>query len=109
MREDELAGGLPGAIAVVEEEGTPVLRLTGEIDSEVVAAYDDSGRRPGPSAAVIDASAVTFLDARGLRFLVGQSRAARGAGRSLVLRRPARIVARVIDLAGVRACFTIAL
>ena len=98
----------PGAIAVVEEDGVRVLRLTGEIDSQVVAAYD------GPAvlsagAAVIDASAVTFLDCRGLGFLVRQTGAARRAGGRPVLRRPTRIVRRVIDIAGAGSCFTITL
>jgi anti-anti-sigma factor len=95
---------LPGAIAVVDENGVPVIRLTGEIDAQVVAAWDDA-----PSAAVIDASGVTFLDCRGLGFLIRQARAARGAGAQPVLRRPTRIVRRVIDLAGAGACFTITL
>ena len=33
---------LPGAISLVDEEGVPVLRLCGEIDSTVVAAYEDA-------------------------------------------------------------------
>lgn len=102
---------LPGAIAVVEEDGEPVIRLTGEIDSQVVAAFDDGGLPDGAAAspAVIDASAVTFLDARGLGFLVRQTRAARRAGRQPELRRPTRVVRRVIELAGAKACFTITL
>lgn len=101
-------GRTAGAIAVVDEDGVPVLRLCGEIDEAVVAAYD--GVVPtGRPAAVIDASAVTFLDGRGLRFLLRSTQATSSGGVRPVLRRPARVVRRVIDLAGVRTCFTIGL
>jgi anti-anti-sigma factor len=100
----------PGAIAVVEEDGVRVLRLSGEIDSQVVAAYDGPAAPVLPAgAAVIDASAVTFLDCRGLGFLVRQTGAARRAGGRPVLRRPTRIVQRVIEMTGAGGCFTITL
>jgi anti-anti-sigma factor len=90
-----------GSIAVVEERGVAVLRLSGEIDSLVVAAYRD--RTPSP--AVMDASEVTFLDCRGLALLVRLADAARRRGARPVLRRPARVVRRVIDLAGAEGRF----
>jgi anti-anti-sigma factor len=95
---------LPGSIAVVEEGGVRVLRLSGEIDSVVVAAYDGAT----PSPAVIDASGVTFLDCRGLRLLVRLAHDARDRGARPVLRRPARAVRRVLDLAGAEGQFTVA-
>lgn len=100
-----------GAIDVVEEDGVPVLWLRGEIDSLTVCRFDRRAVAPGRVAAapsVIDASAVTFLDGRGLRFLLRQTRAARRAGTQPVLRRPARVVRRVIDVAGAEGLFTIA-
>jgi anti-anti-sigma factor len=97
-----------GTIAVVEENGVPVIRLSGEIDETVVAAYVDV-ERPGPQAAVIDASGVTFLDGRGLRFLLCSTEVTRSGGVRPVLRRPARVVRRLVDLAGVRGCFSITL
>jgi anti-anti-sigma factor len=97
---------LPGAISLVDEEGVPVLRLCGEIDSTVVEAYEDA--TPG-QAAVVDASRVTFLDCRGLGLLVRRTQDARRAGQQPVLRRPARIVRRVVDIAGAGGLFAIAL
>jgi anti-anti-sigma factor len=94
---------LPGEIAIVEEGGVAIARLRGDIDSVVVAAYD----RREPFPAVIDASGVTFLDCRGLSFLIRQTRATRRTGRRPQLRRPPRIVRRVIDLAEVRDLFTV--
>lgn len=110
--EDADAYERPGVIAIVEEGGERIIQLSGEIDSLVVAAYEES-----PSAQadrfsppnVIDASAVTFLDGRGLRFLVGRTRASRCAGGRPVLRRPARVVRRVVDVAGAAHLFTITL
>jgi anti-anti-sigma factor len=95
---------LPGSIAVVDEDGVRVLLLRGEIDSCVVDAY--GGAAPPP--AVIDASGVTFLDCRGLGLLVRLADAARDRGARPVLRRPARVVRRVIDLAGAEGRFTVA-
>jgi anti-anti-sigma factor len=99
-----------GMIAIVEEGGVRVIRLSGEIDSQVVATYEESPTaltdRVHP-ADVIDASAVTFLDGRGLRFLVRRTGASRRAGGRPVLRRPARIVRRVVDIAGAADLFTI--
>jgi anti-anti-sigma factor len=99
-----------GAIAIVEEGGERVIRLSGEIDSQVVADYEESQTamtdrfRP---ANVIDASAVTFLDGRGLRFLIRRTRASRCAGGRPVLRHPARVVRRIVDMAGAADLFTI--
>lgn len=95
-----------GSIAVEEECGVAVLRLRGEIDGTTVAAFD-RGPRSGTAPAVIDASAVTFLDCRGLRFLVRQTATARGCGRAPALRRPTRVVRRVLDVTGTGGLFTI--
>ncbi len=96
-----------GHIAVVDEDGIPVLSLHGEIDSAVVAAYDDASPSPHAIPAVIDASDVTFLDCRGLRLLVRETRAGRASGRRPVLRCPTRVVRRVIGATGTQELFTI--
>ena len=95
-----------GFIAVEEEGGVAVLRLRGEIDQVAVAAYDRA-HGAGTAPAVIDTSAVTFLDCRGLRFLVRQGAAARQAGCAPALRRPPRVVRRVLDVTGAQDLFTI--
>jgi anti-anti-sigma factor len=96
-----------GTIAVEQENGLPVLRLTGEIDEEAVAAYDRAHAVSGTAPAVIDTAAVTFLDCRGLRFLLRQGEAARRAGRTPALRRPPRVVCRVLGATGTEDRFTI--
>jgi anti-anti-sigma factor len=102
------AADLCGTITVVEDGGELVVRLTGEIDSLVVAAQGGAATSAGALVpAVVDASAVTFLDGRGLRLLVRLAEGARRAGRPLVLRRPTRPVRRVLEVAGVAALFTV--
>lgn len=102
------ADDLPaGTINVEQEGGVAVLRLRGEIDEVAVAAYDRAHTCGGTAPAVIDASAVTFLDCRGLRFLVREGAAARRSGCVPALRRPPRVVRRVLDATGARALFTI--
>lgn len=96
-----------GTIDVAEEGGVAVLRLCGEIDQVAVAAYDRSHAPSGTAPEVIDASQVTFLDCRGLRFLVREGAAARRAGRAPALRRPPRVVRRVLDATGADGLFTI--
>ena len=104
---DNCVGAAFGCIAVVDEDGVSVLRLHGEIDSAVVAAYDDVSTLPRRRPTVIDASDVTFLDCRGLRLLVRETRAGRGSGCRPVLRRPTRVVRRVIGATGTEELFTI--
>lgn len=96
-----------GSIDVEEEGGVAVLRLSGEIDAAAVAAYDRTHPLDATAPAIIDASRVTFLDCRGLRFLVRESAAARRAGRAPSLRRPPRVVRRVLDATGAGGLFTI--
>jgi len=107
----ELTRSVPGSIDLVVEEGRPVLRLTGEIDSSVVDAYEFEAAMGAVdhSPAVVDASAVPFLDGRGLQFLTRVPGDARSTGGDPVLRRPARAVRRIVDLTGAAGLFTITL
>lgn len=98
---------LPGTISDVDEDGVPVLRLCGEIDSTVVAAYEAATAGVARQATVVDASRATFLDCRGLGLLVRRTQDARRAGQRPLLRRPARIVRRVVDVAGAGGLFTV--
>ena len=96
---------LPGGIDLVDEDGGPVLRLHGEVDSLVVAAYDAAsspGRRP---AVAVDLAAATFLDGPGLRLLVRATEATRRSGRVPELRRPSHTVRRMVEIAGVGRLF----
>ena len=94
---------LPGGIDLVEEDGGPVLRLRGEVDSLVVAAYDAS---PAPRPAVaVDLSAATFLDGPGLRLLFRATEGTRRSGRVPELRRASHTVQRMVEIAGMQRLF----
>ena len=97
---------LPGGIDLVEEDGVPVLRLHGEVDSTVVDAWHAAAGPGAGTAEAVDLSGATFLDCRGLRLVIGQTERARRAGRVPELRRPSRIVRRMLDVAGAAPLFT---
>ena len=96
--------GLPGGIDLVEEDGGPVLRLRGEVDSLVVDAYDaaPADRR---AAVAVDLSAATFLDVPGLRLLLRATEGTRRSGRVPEMRRPSHTVQRMVEIAGVDRLF----
>ena len=93
-----------GTIDLVEQDGVQVLRLRGEVDGLVVARWQATAAGPRAAAAV-DASAATFLDCRGLRLLLHETATARRSGRLPELRRPSRVVRRVVELAGASPLF----
>jgi len=95
---------LPGGIDLVEEEGGPVLRLCGEVDALVVAAYDAAPHGPR-SAVAVDLSAATFLDVPGLRLLLRATEGTRRSGRVPELRRASHTVQRMVEIAGVERMF----
>ncbi|MEU2350806.1 STAS domain-containing protein [Modestobacter sp. NPDC049651] len=98
---------LPGRIDLVEEDGVAVLRLHGEIDTLVVDAWDDARGTADDArtADAVDLSAATFLDCRGLRLIVRQTDQVRRDGRVPELRRPSRMVRRMLEVAGAAPLF----
>ena len=106
MEQTDRRGGpdLDGQLEVAERRpGTmTVVRAAGDLDVMSVPglrAHLDiafAGRRP----VVLDLERVTFIDASGVRVLVeAQGRAARW-GTTLLLRRPSRVVCRVLAVTG---------
>ena len=95
---------LPGGIDLVEEDGVAVLRLRGEVDGLVVDAWDGAGPRT-KGAAAVDLSAATFLDGRALRMLLRETEQSRRAGRAPELRRPSRMVRRMLEVTGTAPLF----
>ena len=97
-------GDLPGGIDLVDEDGGPVLRLRGEVDARVLAAWDAASPGRG-SAVAVDLSGATFLDGPGLRLLLRATEATRRSGRLPELRRPSRTVRRMVEIAGMGRLF----
>jgi anti-anti-sigma factor len=94
-----------GRIDLVEQDGVQVLHLRGDVDGLVVAAWEAVAPPAPRAAAAVDASGATFLDCRGLRFLLRETAETRRAGRLPELRRPSRSVRRVVELAGAAPLF----
>jgi anti-anti-sigma factor len=94
-----------GGIELVEQDGVQVLRLRGEVDGLVVAAWQATAPAAPRAAAAIDASAATFLDCRALRLLLQATAETRRSGRLPELRRPSRGVRRLVEMAGAAPLF----
>ena len=94
-----------GAIALVETDGVQVLHLRGDVDGLAVAAWEAAAPAAPRAAAAVDASRATFLDCRGLRFLLRETAQTRRAGGLPELRRPSRPVQRLVEIAGAAPLF----
>ena len=77
--------------------------VTGELDahtcSDLIAALEPL---PGSGDVRLDVSGVEFMDSSGLRALIGAHQSAEGADRRLVIVRPGKAVARIIEISGLR-------
>ena len=79
------------------------MRVAGELDlvtSPILDRHLAAAVARGRAQVVVDLSAVTFVDVRGVNSLVAARRAAREAGSVLVLQAPSRPVQRVIEVFG---------
>lgn len=92
---------LPGLITVEADGDRRILRLRGDIDSAVVARFQQQQGREPPAVDAIDAGAVSFLSSRGIAVLVRCAEAAVAAGRQPpALLSASPVTTRVLDLAG---------
>lgn len=86
-------------------EGTSTLvKVSGEVDVSNASELRDAIDAKLPEAAgelVVDLAGVPYIDSTGIGVLVGAAHRAAEAGASLVVARPQRNVARVLDLLGV--------
>jgi anti-sigma B factor antagonist len=86
-----------------------VVVLAGELDladapsvsSQLLAAADNNGR------VAVDLHGVTFIDSTAIGALVGVQRTLKERGGSLILRRPSRAVARLLELTALDRLFVI--
>lgn len=87
-----------GSIRIAHEAGKATLLLSGEIDLDVVRAFESAGE-PTPSAvAAIDAGAVTHLSAAGVALMLRYRDASLRAGSVIPLRRSNAHVDRVLRI-----------
>src|SRR3954465_13694194 len=89
-----------GCITVAREGDTEVLRLAGDIDTDAVIAFEQSGVSDGQVIRVVDLSEVTFLASSGVALLIRRTQLARDGGGLPVLRGLTGSARRILQLAG---------
>lgn len=78
-----------------------VLVVAGELDAHTAPRLAEALARVEGVNAVIDMSAVDFVDSSGLRALIDAHQAAEGMGGRFVIRQPSPTVVRLFDISGV--------
>jgi len=87
------------AIGVERNDGTSVVRLSGEIDLNAVPALHEH-LDPLNGNVVVDLGGVTFLDSSGIGALVRTRIRIEAVGGTVVLRDPQPIVQRTLEIVG---------
>jgi anti-sigma B factor antagonist len=89
-------------VRVIDVEGEPVVEVSGEIELhariELVTAISQAST--AGQRLVIDLSQTTFIDSAALKALLDAWRSQKEAGQELVLREPAPVVVRSLEIAG---------
>jgi anti-anti-sigma factor len=94
-----------GCITVGREGDIQVLRLVGDIDTDVVIAFEQSGASDGRVIGLVDLKDVTFLSSTGVALLIRQTQPARDQGDLPVLRGLTHRARRILQLTGALALF----
>ena len=94
-----------GCITVGWEGDRQVLRLAGDIDTDAVLAFEQSGMSDGRVITVVDLTEVTFLSSTGVAFVIRQTQPARNQGHLPVLRGLTHSARRILQLTGTSALF----
>lgn len=94
-----------GCITMGWEGDTQVLRLVGDIDTDAVIAFEQSGLSDGRVISVVDLKEVTFLSSTGIALLVRQTQPAREGGDLPVLRGLTDRARRILEITGTTALF----
>ncbi len=97
-----------GCITVGWEGDNPVLRLAGDIDTDAVLAFEQSGVSDSHVITVVDLTDVTFLSSTGVAFVIRQTQSAREQGHLPVLRGLTHSTRRILQLTGTSALFRMA-
>ncbi|MGK4585478.1 STAS domain-containing protein [Kitasatospora sp. HPMI-4] len=87
-----------------------VLTLDGELDHDsggVLREALDEALREAPAQLVVDCSGLAFCDSTGLNLLLRARLTAEAAGGRIVLAGPTPVVARMLEITGVRDIFRV--
>lgn len=96
----KVSESLPGAVAVRIEGQRRVLHLSGEVDFAVVEQFE-RGQVVPLVVDEIDAGAVTYFSAAGVRLLLQARKTSLAAGRPATLRSSSPNVDRLLGVAGI--------
>ena len=94
--------GRPFGVTLTEQAEGIVVVVTGEVDivtAPVLARHLEAAAAAGRPVVVIDLSATTFLDARGVAALVTARHEIVASGGRVAISRPPPLVRRVLELA----------
>lgn len=106
MAELEEAGPEPGGLSAAgmvearREDGTVILRLSGELDvtnADEVRAAVTAAMGSEPARVIIDLAALTYMDSSGVALILSVAQAAD----EVEIRRPTAIVRRLMELTGI--------
>ncbi|MGH9119038.1 MAG: STAS domain-containing protein [Acidimicrobiales bacterium] len=94
------------SVTTGREGGRAVIALAGELDvdtaPQVGAALDDLGTDEELTAVIIDVSRLTFIDSTGLRVILAGRESLQAGGATLSLDGASGVVARVLEMTGLR-------
>ncbi|MEU5402166.1 STAS domain-containing protein [Streptomyces sp. NPDC005963] len=97
-------------VEVRTEGGSEVVRPAGELDhhtADLLSVPLDEALAKGRSRLVVDCSALEFCDSTGLNVLLGARLKAEAAGGGVHLAGMQPVVARVLEITGAEAVFTV--
>lgn len=96
-------------VEMIEERTQVLVRVVGELDLVTAPVLDRNlagAISRGRPRVVVDLSAVSFLDVRGINSLVSADTAAEGAGTRLVVRGAGDAVHRLVEVCGLEGHLT---
>lgn len=112
-REAETLTTAPGTqhliVRTVSAAGTATVIVSGELDIFTLPAVRQALAEVlarEPERLVLDLAGITFIDCASARVLAAAAPVLPGLGEA-ILRRPSRVVLRVLELTGMSACFRI--
>jgi anti-anti-sigma factor len=97
-----------GSIDLANQDGVLVLQLVGEVDAEIVAAYERDSSPVTERPTAVDLTGVTFLSSSAVSFLIRRTQPVRDRGKLPAIRGISAPARRVLEMVGVIGLFAAA-
>jgi anti-sigma B factor antagonist len=101
----------PFAVSVEPNQGSPVVRVTGELDVATAPRLQQELQAlsgSAPALVTLDLAETEFIDSTGLRAIVVAVKELRASGGDLVVRSPSPSTARLLEISGLSAVVRVA-